>query len=289
MSGRVLESLPDETVSLRGADARRFCNSMFSNNARDLQVGTGQLTAMLDDRGRVGGLLHLLCVAEDHFLATLQGVTAEDFNARYALFVVLDEVEIQTRRDASVYHVAGVSEIDALPEGCVAYPRDRTGNGGVDLVGPAEQLVAWRADCALPTLVPEDAERQRVMAGIPHWPGDFGPKSLAHQMRMKADYLSFEKGCYVGQETVNRIDVMGQVKRVLVGVELPDAMPPHDAELRVGPRTIGRLTSPVAGPGGGAVALAVVRKPHDADGTEAEAVTEHGPVRAILRDLPMLR
>ena len=37
----------------------------------------------------------------------------------------------------------------------------------------------------------------------------------------------------------------------------------------------------------GAVGLAVVRKPHDVDGTEAEVVTERGPVRAILRDLPM--
>ena len=55
----------------------------------------------------------------------------------------------------------GLAKAYTAPEGGGA-------KGGMDLVGPADQLATWRADCALPTLDAAAAERLRVMAGIPH-------------------------------------------------------------------------------------------------------------------------
>ena len=89
-----------QTVRLSGPDARRFTNGMFTNNIRDLQPGECVRSAMCDDRGRVQGLLDVLCTAEDTFEGVLEGVSAEWFESRYGLYIVFDDVEMETFEDA---------------------------------------------------------------------------------------------------------------------------------------------------------------------------------------------
>lgn len=274
--------IDSEIVGLVGPDARRFCNSMFTNNARDLQVGAAQRTAMLDDRGRIVGVMDLYCLAEDRFAGVLDGMTVEAFEERYALYVVLDDVEIESAEDLAVATIQGARP--EVPAGLIALDRDR-GLGGFDVVGPSDQVGSWLSSLGLPALSAEQLEWQRIRAGAPSWPADYGERRLTHEMRMRDAFLHFEKGCYVGQETVNRVDVMGQVKRQLAGLRF-DGPAQVGAEIIVGEKTVGTLTSVVDDPELGRIGLAVLKKPHDTDGTEAVARWDGGSCEARVSELP---
>ncbi|MEZ4236566.1 MAG: hypothetical protein R3F59_10500 [Myxococcota bacterium] len=151
------------------------------------------------------------------------------------------------------------------------------------MLGPAAALGALPASAD-----PEEAEILRVLAGRPAFPADTGERRLPHELGLRDELLSFDKGCYLGQETINRVDVMGDVKRVLAGIRLDGlAPPPPGAELSAGDTRVGELTSPVALPEGGWAGLAVVRRPHDLAGTPVTATsgetTWSGRVTALLR------
>ena len=81
-------------MSLVGPDARRFCNGMFTNNVRDVPVGVARASAMVDDKARIQGLIDLWCVEAASFLAVLEGVTPEAFEARYGKYIIFDDVEL---------------------------------------------------------------------------------------------------------------------------------------------------------------------------------------------------
>ena len=92
-TGAVWASLgPAAAVSLTGPDARRFCNGMWTANVRDLPIGGAARSALVDDRGRLFGLLDVLCTAPDTFLALLDGLDARAFVERFQTFVVFDDV-----------------------------------------------------------------------------------------------------------------------------------------------------------------------------------------------------
>ena len=270
--------IDSDVVALRGSDVRRFCNGMFSNNARDLAVGDGQKTAMLDDRGRIVGLMDLYCRAEDDWVAVLEGMSADDFGDRYALYVVLDDVEI-VPLDWVIGTMQGISEAPEAP-GVIVGNRDRSGAGGFDLIGSADLVSAVMG--AVEDTASTRLEYDRVAAGLPRFPVDFSAKQLPHEMGMREAFLHFEKGCYVGQETVNRIDVMGGVKRQVAAV-VCDGPAVLGAELRAGGKLVGRLTSVLQHPELGVVALSVLRKPNDETGVVLDASWEGGSCAATVR------
>ena len=252
---------PCVVVALHGPDTRRFCNSVFSNNARDLAVGAGQCSAMLDDRGRIQGLMRLYCVDDTRFVAVLDGMPLEAFQERYRMYVVLDDVTIEAAEDWSV--VQGLGAMPDVPSPGVAL---RLGTARWEAVGPASAMAALREGHSA---AERDAwTRARVREALPEFPVDFTDrKRLPHEMNLKPAYLSFEKGCYIGQETVNRVDVMGQVKRHLVALNLSGAAG-EGTELRLGDKAVGQVTSVVSGEAGDWLGLAVLREPHNAPGTE---------------------
>ena len=254
-----------DIVRLTGDVVRRFCNGMFTNNARDLSAGEGQRTAMLDDRGRLQGVLDLYCASDVEFIAALEGVTADEFERRYRMYMMLDEVECESL-DWHILTVQGAPRPDAL----VIYGRDRCGMGGFDILGSSEELERIEAALSFPVLDPLDIDALRVRAGKPRWPIDMGPKQLPHEMGMRDDFLHFEKGCYLGQETINRVDVMGQVRRALAGIRIVgDTLPPQGAEVRDSAgKKLGVFTSPLATDDLGNIGLAVLKKPSETPGTQ---------------------
>lgn len=274
--GVAQRELATTAVALVGEDVRRFANGMLTNNVRDLPVGGVQRTAMVDDRGRVVGLLDLLLVEEHRIVCLLEGVDADAFIERYDAYVFADDVEFERLDGLRTLTVQGPDAPRALEAASLPVPeegrlvatgdllvvrRDR-GTTGFDLVG-----------AELPSLdVPEATEAcleaLRVHAGEPRWPVDFPEKALPHETGLRRRYLSFDKGCYVGQETIHRVEVLGRVRRQLVRLALGE-LPAQGAEVHHGGKVVGRLTSPVQW-GEGALALAVLREPANQAGTTVE-------------------
>ena len=104
------------------------------------------------------------------------------------------------------------------------------------------------------------AEIVRVESGRPRFGLDLQPESVIPQEAGLNDRaVSFEKGCYVGQETVARLHWRGKPNRHLRGLRL-SAPVEAGAVLRLGEREVGTVTSPVVSPALGPIALALVRR-----------------------------
>jgi aminomethyltransferase len=301
----VLLDLPAHgVVTLAGPDARRFANGMFTNNIRALQPGRGNQSCMVDDRARIQGVLDTWCVDPETFLVVLDGVTPEAFEARYGKYIIFDDVELTDRsEDLGVVSVQGPGAGELLSKAGLPVPdegfasveelrvarRARTRAGGFDVIAPKTALPAlWeglRGAGGRP-IGWEAAEALRVEAGLPRWPVDFGEKSLLHEMRMVERCGAFDKGCYIGQEVINRIDVMGQVNKKLWGLRMvEDAIPPVGAEVRVGGEAVG-ATLTGARDHGVARVLAILRKSAWQPGLEVEVHAGDRTVRAVVSDLP---
>ena len=293
VGGAVLVREAVGAVWLRGPDARRFANGMFTNNVRDLPVGAVNRHAIVDDRGRVGGFLELLCVAEDAFLAVLDGIGPAAFCERYDPYVVFDDVELESTEGAltSVVLVGASAEAVATEAGLALPGVEPAGTGqpyaeahggyayrtwgwpgaGVRWVVPEAGASAIVGALGLAEADPAVLQVARLLAGVPRYPEDTGEKGLPHELGLREQLLSFEKGCYLGQESINRIDVMGNVRKKLRVLRFDGAPPEAGSEVELEGTRVGRLTSPVQLPGGGGLALAVLKEPAHAAGATVTA------------------
>ena len=290
MQDAIALRLRDEAIRLAGPEVRRFCNGMFTNDARSLAAGRSQRSAMCDAKGRLLGLMQLTCIDEHTFLAILEGMTADAWVERYEKYVILDDVTVDVHRgpiatvvgadSARVLEAAGLGVQSDFADGPVVRVRTNRAGPGFDLLGDAaaidealERIVAAGASPG----TDEQLLARRVIAGRIRFPEDSPGRFLVHELGLRDEVCHFEKGCYVGQEIIHRIDVMGDLKRRLVRVRL-DGPADAGAELVREGQPIGKLTSPVnAGPQGW-VGFSVVRKPADAPGTEFSVGSTRGRV-----------
>ena len=131
----------------------------------------------------------------------------------------------------------------------------------------------------------------RIEAGTPVFGKDITEKNLPQEIGRDARAISFVKGCYLGQETVARIDALGHVNQVLKGLtfESGSACPVSGSALEDGGKRVGAITSAAASPGRGRpLALGLIRTSHAQAGTALRVAIDPGPepIVATVRDLP---
>jgi hypothetical protein len=147
-----------------------------------------------------------------------------------------------------------------------------TGSDSVELVcgaGDVESLMKKLESAGATRCGPEAVEMARVEFGTPLFGRDITADNFPQELDRNASAISFTKGCYLGQETVARIDALGHVNRLLVGCSFePSTIPEIGMELRVEGKSVGRITSAVYSPKIQApLALALVRREHVKIGT----------------------
>jgi folate-binding protein YgfZ len=116
-------------------------------------------------------------------------------------------------------------------------------------------------------------EAVRIEAGMPCYGIDFNEENLPQEVSRDREAISFTKGCYLGQETVARIDALGHVNQQLVGVRfIGSAIPATGIELTHERRVVGRVTSASFSPKLSApIALAMVRREANSPGTRLDS------------------
>jgi folate-binding protein YgfZ len=122
-------------------------------------------------------------------------------------------------------------------------------------------------------------QARRIQHRIPWYGADLDESNLPQEVNRDDQAISFTKGCYLGQETVARLDALGHVNQFLVGLELPSTtgFPPGMVVERAGKKIL-RVTS-VATWNGRAIGLGYVRTELNRPGTEIESA--HGLVRVL--------
>jgi folate-binding protein YgfZ len=125
-------------------------------------------------------------------------------------------------------------------------------------------------------------EAARLEAGTPWYGRDITDKNLPQEVARDPLAISFVKGCYIGQETVARIDALGHVNKLLVGVRFPGAShaPEPGTDLTAAGQSVGQITSSALSPKlGHPLALAYIRRGHHEPGTRLDS--DQGPAEVI--------
>lgn len=197
-----------QCIVIDGADARRFAQAQFSGDVHALKSGHWRWNAWLDAQGRVQALMHLADVGDGRLLAVLRGGDAEEVRSRLVRYVL--------RMQAALTTCTFGGYIDGgLPMGLAR--RDRQ-----DIVlGYGERSLRLRRESADSSPEPTVADSWRLADIRAGWPtvhqGNrrFLPPALGLE-RLGA--VSFEKGCYPGQEIAARLHFRGGHKLRLLHI-----------------------------------------------------------------------
>ena len=276
--------LPLGLVEATGADAVRFVDNFTTAAVSGLAVGRGTEAFFTDARGQVLALTTILRTETGLLVATPSGLAAplrdhlEHYHIREA--VDLRDVSAETsavlvagpQAAARVSRLAGcVPPAELLAHvvtefGGLAARIVRVGHQGPDgcwILAPAAAAAAMAEQLAaagVPRAPEREFEAARLLARYPA-AADIPPRTLPQELGRDARAISFTKGCYLGQETVARLDALGHVNRRLVLVAIDAAEPPGVpvAVTRDGAE-VGLLTSAChAAAVGGPVGLAIVQ------------------------------
>src|SRR5215207_1428657 len=286
-------------LALTGAEAKEFLQGQVTNDVEALTEGEGCYAAFLTHKGKMLGDLRILD-AGDELLLDCERVALQELFTMIRRFKLGRAVELHKRTlERGLLALVGpdARRIAAVPDLAAAEHSHRAGelagaqvrliatDLGVDVLCDAadtERVAAALAAAGAVAAAEADAEVRRVETGRPRYGVDLDDTVIPQEAGLNERAVSFEKGCYVGQETVARLYFRGKPNRHLRGLKLSGRAAPGQP-LRLGDREVGRLGSVVESPLHGPIALALVRR--EAAPGDLLAVGEDG-VSAQVVDLP---
>jgi len=273
----VLDRSERGKLALSGTGAREFLQGQITNDVEALQPGTGCYAAFLTPKGKMLGDLRVLATAEELLLDTERSTLQALFNL-IRRFSIGYQVQLHKRTlerglvsliGPAAFEVAQAPELESLPEHS---HRSATAAGrpvrairtdlGVDLLcdsADTELLLSGLADAGALPIGEATAECLRVECGRPRYGIDLDDSVIPQEAGLNQRAVSFQKGCYVGQETVARLYYRGKPNRHLRGLELAEPAP-TGTELKAGERVVGRLGSVALSPRLGSIGLALIRR-----------------------------
>jgi folate-binding protein YgfZ len=282
-------------LAVSGADARKWLNGMITANVRDLTPGRVAPSFQLDPKGHILAMFDVACVGADEFLLLSDEAQTAGLEERLRRFVFISKLTLADRseqfspllvRSEALAALAGLGITAPAPGACADL-----GEGGGWMAATAAGVEIWRPPAATvglwrqlaPAIEPggwRQYERQRILDGEPAYGAEITGAELAQETGELAR-LDYTKGCYVGQEIVERVRARGAVHRHLVRLRLEAAVA-AGTTVEVAGAAAGRITSVTSpnGHSGSYIALGYMRDPHAATGTTVTAGGVAGEVRS---------
>lgn len=292
-------------VEVAGGDRVRWLQGQVSNDVAALAPGQGCYATLLTVKGRIVADLHVLA-REDRFWLETGAAARDAVRQRLERYIVADDVTLVDATGAwarLALEGPATARILAAAAGGLALPASEA---AVDArIGGADAVVWAFGATGLPAcqlFVPTDAagavreallaagraqglveadrpvlEILRVESGVPALGAELDEEVFPAEARL-ARAISITKGCYTGQEIVERIRSRGQVNHLLVGLRFAGELPALGCELHdAAGKRVGEVTSAVRSAAAGAIGLGYVRREYETDGTELASAA--GPVR----------
>jgi len=304
-------------LRVKGDDRVRWLNGMITNNVRDLAVAHGVYGFLLNPQGRIQADLYAYNRG-DTLIVDVDELLRKKVLSIFDRYIIMDDVEIEDLRDklASI-GVAGPGSRDTLKRASVEVPelqplqfidvqcsgRSATlVHGDNPLVESFELWVApedfspvWdRLIAAGAEAIGADAlELVRIASGVPRYGQDIRERDLPQETEQQRA-LNFTKGCYVGQEIVERIRSRGSVHRKFTGFAIDGPLPSPGTKIQAEGKDVGEVTSSAYLPvqtGDRAIALGYIRREftnpaQDLAAGEAKARIVELPLRELVRNHP---
>jgi folate-binding protein YgfZ len=273
-------------LRVTGKDRQDYLHRMCTQRVNGLAPGASAHVAFLNVKGHVLAE-GVLALRQDDVLLDVHPSSADPLRAHLAKFVIMDEVEIEdvspAWRIVPALGTAGVELARGRVAGASAWPNPRRGAPALDVLQPAAEAEGFRAallDAAAAALSEEDLEALRVLGGVPRFGADVDESRLVMEAALVASAVSFDKGCYLGQEIVLRGTFRGQIQRGLVQLALPPSAP-VGAPLQHGGQEVGVVTSAAETPEG-RLGLGYLRRAHWKCGERLQTTGGEAVVRKVL-------
>lgn len=303
--------LEDRTqIELVGEDRAAFLHNLSTNDIRKLAIGSGCEAFFCNAQGKAIAHAFVWAMPNSLVIDTIGGL-AQKLMAHLDRYLIREKVELIDRSSQwsalllsgagshallATFGVALAAETGTLYHQSIKIAGQEVSVRRVPIIRPVCFLLSCAAEhvgnvaaaldaagachCSL-----EAVEPARIEAGFPWYGIDISEENLAPEVGRSEQAISYVKGCYLGQETIARIDALGHVNRLLVGVHIEQHQPPPTGtELTAEEKVVGKVTSAAYSPRlNSSLALAYVRRGYNEPGTPLTA----GQVPARVVALPV--
>lgn len=296
-------------LSFAGKDRLRYLNAMLTGNIRDLTAGHGNVSLLLNPQGRIFAEVETLALADRLLVISHAMIRAQLVDA-FDKFIIMDDVVLEDVTDkfgslalegskaAEIVRELCGMDLNALEDlahtektiagmPCRVIRTSTSGIAGVEFLAPREIL------SALWNLLLDAVKKHgggpvgyealnilRLEEGVAWYGVDFDENQIPHQAALEATHISYTKGCYTGQEIVERVRSRGQIQRRRVMLRFPGDAIPRAGEPLFAPSTenpagrgaeIGFVTRAVRSPRfSGAIGMGYVRREQVESGSKVK-------------------
>lgn len=305
-----LVDLSDYTfLTLQGEDRKGWLQGQATNNLRSLDAGASSHFCICEPTG------HLLTISDiwsaaDSFYLSIPIQTKQKVLQRIEQMVILEDVRVL---DAALeYRVlslqgpqatselaklvslpsldAGITELDGVAVICLR--SNRSGLGGWDIWIPErEESVISLIEQKFPKVGREAFEIARIESGIPSFGADCNFKTFPPELgsAFETAHISYNKGCYTGQEVLMRLHSRGNANRTWVGLVAESPFESGNEVIHPVRKDAGHVTSATFSPDYGFIGAAMLRHEVAMNREVVKLQTERGPIEAEIRTMPILR
>ena len=255
-------------IRVTGEDRTRLLHAMTTNHVQQMKPGDGIYAFFLNAQGRILADAVVLCF-EDHFLLDTEPGTRRSVYEHLDQYIIADDVTLEDITDQTFsLGLEGPKATDAAARCGMEAPHHRfahvesnelvaanvaaTGSHGFRIYGTIErkeEVIASMEGAGAIAASDEDAEIVRIENFVPRYGCDITEHTLPQETQ-QMHALHFQKGCYLGQEIVERIRSRGHVNRLLMGFRIDGAgkPPAPGAKLMLEGQAAGEVTSSAVTP-----------------------------------------
>lgn len=219
-------------LKVTGKDAVRYAHNRLSNDIKNLAINDSRVAAALTAQGRVLALFTAFKVADDALFLVADGGDKEAIRKAFSQFIVADRVLVsEMGSDYQWWHISAPPEVtERLGAECGStfmHPIARGGSSGFDILVASTGSEKFSQAISQSGIIPITNEQytlERLRAGFPVFPEEINESMILTECG-RSDTLMFGKGCYVGQEVIERIDAIGRLPKELKRLKLPGEAP----------------------------------------------------------------
>lgn len=310
-----------DALVIYGDDAVPWMQGLVTNDLRELaEPGSGQRSAFVNTTGRFISDARILHIQDVLLLDLEPGILKETLLTHLRRHIIMEEVRLDDRTQATAHlgvwgpaaaeRLAALGTFDAPPASLKSFHGTTGalyGHGAILWRLPWTKAPYFELTCdtsvaqdlmdslsqEMPIFGDETFEILRVEAGVPAMGRELHEKAIPLEARFD-DAISYEKGCYLGQEIIARLDTLGTPAKLLRQLRIPgDEVPPVGApifpESGEG-RPIGHVESAVKSFDDGVIALAYIKRKHNESGAlvSVHADPEADDPRGMIATLQVL-
>ncbi|HEY8078991.1 MAG TPA: glycine cleavage T C-terminal barrel domain-containing protein [Labilithrix sp.] len=264
-------------IVVRGKDRSSWLNGLVTCDVAKVVPGRAAYGLLVEKKGKIEADFAIVA-SEDALLLAVPRDLRDALLAKLDHYLIMEDAALELGEE-SIWFAHGPRAGELLRAAPFAGTLDLLGTGGVVLAGPAAALDG--ADVALG----DEAgwEALRIEHGLPRFGVEVDTSMYPQEASLETLAVSFEKGCYLGQEVVYMLENRGHVKKKLVPLDVDGAEPLAKGTTLKTPEgeDAGEVKSSVVGPTSGRVcAIAMVKWAHVKAGAELRAGDRVARVRA---------